>query len=551
MSNDAFLRRLAERGERATKDSLRDKERAAKILEGCNPVQRRFLLDPSKKKSLRCPRRSGKSFAITSHGLELGERTPGKRILIVSLTLKSTKENFWSGAPGGIFTQNHAYGLNLKFNHTDLVWFHENGSRGRLAGAETRSDIEHLRGAAAEADIVFIDECKSFAPEHLNELIQDVIEPGLMTRDGILVLAGTPGLLPMGPFYEATCERSRIQGEEEGLLLPTCTPYEGEEVAEGWSLHTWTILDNLAAPKQWQRALRKKAERRWSDDHPSWRREYLGEWTTDTFDLVYAYAAARGVTSGYVQWSPVRSKGNPTGLPEDKGPWHLIMGLDFGYEDSCAAVMAAWSEQLQELRHVGEFKSNHITIDEFAEEIAELAGRYGQPEIVVADSSGKMLIETMNQRYGWGIIPAERKDKFDHIELLNSDFHAGRIKLLIGSELEREMLGLQWDLSKDTKALLAKTGKLKEDPSCPNHLCDAFLYLWRYAYHFWSTPIDPGPEKGSVSWFELQEKAAVERAVAKKRAEALDPHGFAELRKNDGRLGEPGWRQHTSRTWRN
>jgi hypothetical protein len=59
-----------------------------------------------------------------------------------------------------------------------------------------------------------------------------------------------PGLIPMGPFYDATSELAR--NEEK---LPTCTPFEGDESEGSWSLHRWSIQDNLAAPKQWHRAL--------------------------------------------------------------------------------------------------------------------------------------------------------------------------------------------------------------------------------------------------------------------------------------------------------
>lgn len=543
--SDAFFRRLADKGDQITRNRERDESRAQAILDGCNPVQRRFILDPSQQKALRCPRRSGKSFALTSAGLYLGESFPGKRILIVSLTLKSTKENFWSGAPGGLFKQNYEYGLNLKFNHTDLVWWHENGSRGRLAGAETRADIEYLRGAAAEADIVVVDECKSFAPEHLDELIRDVLEPGLMTRNGVIVLSGTPGLIPMGPFFEATSPLARnAEGKQ------TCTEFNGQPSSELWSLHSWTILDNLAAPAQWKRALKIKERRGWSDDHPSWRREYLGEWTTDSYDLVYAYASCRA--NGNVSWYPDQDKTNPTGLPEEHGPWHLVMGLDFGYEDDCAVVMAGWSEHLQELRHVADFKSPHLTVDAFADEVLRLADRFGAPEVIVADVGGlgKMVIETINQRYGWGVQPAEKKEKFDHIELVNSDFHTGRIKIIPGSDLEHELCGLQWDLSNDTKAYLARTGKLREDPSCPNHLCDALLYLWRYCYHFWATDLDRLPDVGTPEWYDIQEQKAIERAVARKNSLRNDPFGFSELRKNDGRLGESPWHLQ-SKTFRN
>lgn len=487
--------------------------RADRILTSCydetrHRAQGPFVEDTSKFQSLRCPRRSGKSYGMTSKALHFGEKYPGSRILIISLTLKSTKENYWTGSPGGIFAQNAEYGLGLKFNHTDLVWYHENGSRGRLAGAETKADIEYFRGAAAEADLILIDECKSFSPDLLHELIQNVLKPGLMTRDGILVMGGTPGNIPMGPFFEATYQGNlNLAGEL------TCVPWQGKSLKNGdgrWSLHSWTIQDNTAKQHQWRRALEDKKAAGWADDNPIWRREYLGEWVTDTTELVYSFAKYK--PSGRVTWNPtLTDRENPTGLPPDEGPWRLLMGLDFGYEDDCAIVLAGWSETRQELRHFYDFKSPHMTVDDFGEEILHTISLYGQPDVIVGDKGalGKMVVETLNQRHSLGIIPAEKKDKLDHIEFLNSDFAAGRIKIVFGSDLDNELSGLQWALDKD-KTLLIRTGKLREDPSCPNHLCDALLYLWRYAYHYWSSVSVQGPTEGSPEWWAEKEKQMME-----------------------------------------
>lgn len=478
--------------------------RAQAILDGCNEVQRRFIEDTSKYKSLRCPRRSGKSFSITSHALYIGEKYPGSRILIISLTLKSTKENYWTGAPGGLFAQNHMYKLNLKFNHADNVWYHENGSRGRLAGAETRADIEYFRGAAAESDIILIDECKSFAPALLTELIRDVIKPGLMTRKGTLVMGGTPGSIPIGPFFEATHPGALT---DQNVCMNV--PYDGKSLPakdKRWSLHSWTIADNEAKPWQWEEAQSILAsDYRGNEMTPAWRREYLGEWVTDSDELVYSFAKMK--PTGKVTWIPERTNDNPLGLPPEMGPWNLIMGLDFGYEDDCAIVLSAWSDSHQELRQVYEWKSNHITIDEFGKQILETIGIYGQPQVIVGDKGalGKMIVETLNQRHGLGIIPAEKTEKYDHIEFLNSDFCSGRIKIILGSKLDDELSALQWDLEKG-KELLIRTGRLKEDPSCANHLCDAMLYSWRYAYHYWAKPVAAELEKGSADWWAEEEK---------------------------------------------
>lgn len=512
------------------------KARAQKILDGANEVQKLLILDKSKYKSIRCPRRSGKSFSMTSLALHFGEANPNSRILVISLTLKSTKENYWTSAPGGIFAQNHLYGLGLTFNHTDLVWYHENGSRGRLAGAETKADIEYFRGAAAESDIIIIDECKSFAPGLLDELIRDVIKPGLMTRKGSLVMGGTPGSIPVGPFFLATQPGAL---DDNGVCHNV--EYAGKSLSSHkWSLHSWTLQENTAKPWQWEEALKiLQDEYGGNTNHPSWRREYLGQWVTDTDELVYAFAKMKA--SGKVTWIPDRTKNNPLGLPRDGGHWSLVMGLDFGYEDDCAIVLSAWSDQLQELRQVYDWKSPHLTIDQFAKEILLTIEQFGQPDVIIGDKGalGKMIVETINARHSLGILPAEKKDKYDHIEFLNSDIIAGRVKIIQGSELDHEMSALQWDLEKDKK-LLIRTGKLREDPSCPNHLCDAFLYSWRYCYHHWSRKPETGIEKGTPEWWRNKEKEELEKYKARLARESNNDQDFfskrfKELKSNEFR----------------
>lgn len=493
--------------------------------------------------SLRCPRRSGKSYAITALALWWGEMHPNSRILIISLTLKSTKENFWAGAPGGIVFQAHKHGLKLKYNNTDYVWVHENGSRGRLAGAETLADIERLRGAAAEADLAVVDECKSFAPELLGELIRDVLQPGLMTRDGVMVLGGTPGSIPVGTFFEATSPTSRnddglptcvVVGEEDG---PAYAKLSKEYLEEIWRLHTWTIKDNIAAPRQWARAQGDKRRQGWGDEHPTWRREYMGEWVTDATDLVYAWAAHKNKPE-FVTWRPMKSKDNPSGLPQEHGPWHTVLGVDLGYVDDSALVLCAYSESLKELRHVYDFKSPGLTVDAFFDEVFTVFDKYGRPDAIVADTAGggsKMLVETLNQRYGLGIEPAKKTEKQDHIELVNSDFAMGRIKIIPGSDLAHELSGLQWDLSRESKAVLARTGRLREDPNCPNHLCDALLYLYRYSYHYWSQAPASLLERNTPAWWAEYEAQQIEKAVRRKRDSRVDFESFIRSRGRDSR----------------
>lgn len=540
-----FFRFLQTKADAASVDKAKSDARAEAIYQGCAEKQRnpiKSILAGFKYLAIRCPRRSGKSFGATSLALWYGEKFPGSRILIISLTLKSTRENYWSGAPGGIFKQNHDYGLGLQFNHTDSVWIHENGSRGRLAGAETRADIEYLRGAAAEADIAIVDEGKSFAPDLLRELVDDVLEPGLMTRDGILVFAGTPGSIPVGPFYEATCEFARTENPESNDpndTVPTCVLADEENTAvyncfdeearkSMWRLHTWTIQDNTARPGQWARALKIKKKNKWADDHPTWRREYLGIWVTDATDLVYAWLTCRA-SGKDVCWYPQATPSNITGLPLELGPWHLVLGLDIGYVDESAFVLAAYSDRVKELRHVYDFKKSEMVVEDFIQKVLDCIDMYGLPEAIVADTGGggaKMIVEEINKRYGLGIIPAEKKDKQAYIELTNSEFHCERIKIIPGTDLAHELGGLQWDLSRNSKLILARTGRLVEDPNCPNHLTDAFLYIYKYSYHFWSEATAPGPVKGTADWWKQMEARLEQEAVERAQRIAKDKMGL-------------------------
>jgi hypothetical protein len=538
------LARIARRQKVLKEQLALQEDNAARILVGANPVQRDLILDDSYYIGAVCPRRSGKTFAVTSKVLYFGEKYPGSRILVISLTLKSTVENYWSGSPGGLFAQNALYGLNLKFNTTQHTWVHPNGSRGLLAGAETKADIERLRGAAAEADIVIIDECKSFAPDHLNDLIENVVEPGLMTRDGQLVMIGTPGSIPLGPFYQATSLLSVTDGDNP---TPTCIMWNDkenpgpsysklskEDISELYSLHHWTIADNLAAPHQWKRALTIKRKRGWGDDHPVWRREYLGEWVGNDSDLVYAYASNRAADPAKVTWRP--SPHSPTGLPDGLGPWHLVLGLDLGYVDDSAMVLVAYSETLRELRHVYDYKAPGLDAEAFASQVLGICQGFGQIEMVVADTAGggsKMIIEMLNQRLGLAIQPAKKSEKTDHIELLNGDFNSGRVKLIPGSDLEREICGLQWDLSQNSKVILARTGRLREDPKCPNHLCDALLYAWRFSYHYYAQPdVVETPSTGSIEWVKKWEEEQLQKALSRRRG-ISDPMGLASIRKRE------------------
>lgn len=485
------------------------------MLADLTPKQRQLVLDPSPHVAGLCPRRAGKSYAGATAALALGESKPGSISLIISLNKMQLRRLYWSGGPSGLFTLDRKYGLNIKFNNTYLSWEHQNGSIGYLLGCDDDDQLEVIRGL--EADLYLIDECKSFAPGKLNTLIDDIIDPQRATRRGRIVMIGTPGFIMAGPFYEATCPEAK---DKEGNPLSVA---HGSKDPLGrtpendllWSRHHWTLQDNTAKRHQWTEALKKKRQKGWTDEDPTWLREYMGQWTHSSDGLVFRYSDAK--RTGKATWLPERSAKNVSGLPEAGAPWRYIAGLDLGFEEPTAIVVGAYSQKLRELRHVWDEMHSHLLPDQIVELVKECQNRFGTFERVYADGAGlgRSIIALLAQE-GIPVEKADKREKYDYIELLNSSLTKDEVKVIEGTDLSQQLLTVAWDLGDAEKADLAKLGKLKEDPSVPNDCADAFLYMYRGSLHqFGKLPtqtLDPNSDEYHRQWEITQLRKFRERA---------------------------------------
>jgi hypothetical protein len=287
---------------------------------------------------------------------------------------------------------------------------------------------------------------------------------------------------------------------------PKVRPWWNRKAWKGgftWSFHKWAVKDNTAirfadGTGLWEECLVEKEQNGWADDDPRWIREYLGEWCPSDDVMVYAYDHERNGYDGQ--------------LPEGHD-WKYVLGLDIGFEDSTALVVAAYSEHHKKLFHVWDYKRPHLIVPEIAKAVSLAKEKFGEFDGMVADTGGlgKMVIETLSTQYDHHFEPAEKKEKYDHIELVNADLISDLIKVRRGSYLEAEMELLQWE----------NTDKKKEDPSLDNHCCDAFLYLWRYAYHHFSTARVERPRVGSNDYWEQYDDEQFMRRV-KAKEEELD-----------------------------
>lgn len=503
-------------------------------LKKTNPKQYALVRDIAAFIAAICPRRAGKSFAGAMMALIVGEANPGSISIIISLNLKQLKRLYWQGGPSGLFTIAAKFKLNLSYHHSMLRWEHENGSIGYLMGAEDEEQLEVLRGL--EADLYLIDECKSFAPARLRKLLVEIIAPQRASRQGRVVMIGTPGFVTAGPFWEATCPQAKDKDGKPFHVNHGKKDPHGRDAhrLRLWSRHSWTLQDNSAMPHQWDEALLEKARNGWTDDNPIWRREYLGEWTSSSDGLVYTYVDAKG--QGISNWRPERSDDNPCGLPAEGAPWRLIGGLDLGFQAPTAFVIAAYSSKLGELRHVHDESHPHMLIDDVADMLRRAYDRYGTIEMIYADAGnlGVMVVQSLAAK-GFPIEKAEKREKFDHIELINSAFARGEIKIVETetakecgweSTLEHQLLTNAWDLEGGTRDELAKLGKLREDEAIPNDTVDAFLYLYRGSLHRFRPAVAPAvPEYLSPEWVAAREKEELRRARATYQKAADDRLG--------------------------
>ncbi len=462
-----------------------DKTRAA-ILAALTPKQLAYVQDSAQYKSARCPRRSGKTFAVVAQLLDGCLGKAGSAYIYLTLTKGQGRHNIWQT----LKRYNDDYELGADFHGTDLRMTLPNGSTITISGAETMAEIDKLRGQSFDG--VVIDEAKSFTDEVLISLLWEVVRPALSDRRGWLAMIGTPGNVLSGPFYEATSVGNKL-----------------------WSFHKWNLQDNTAMPHLWPDALRFKEQMGWADDHPTWLREFLGEWAVTLDLLVYKFDAMRNIYAT---------------LPSDITDWVYLMGVDFGFQDDFAISVAAYSPHHDKFYEVYDFGAPHMTVPQMANEIKYVIDTFGTFDAMVCDAGGGLgqtLMNTLNQQYGFNFEAAEKTEKLDYIELVNSDLTCGNIKIRAESGLVREMEHLQWE----------DAHKRREDKGTPNHRCDAFLYLYRYAYHFFASPKKREPIFGSKEYWAAWNKRSFDAAV--KRKQTPDQLGYKANMDPDLSLWDP------------
>lgn len=411
------------------------------LLDTSFPNQRNFIKDPSRLKALFCTRRASKTYTAGLYLVKESLENPGVSSLFIGLTRLSAKGIVWKDVLKDI---NKKHDLRIAFNETLLTATFPNGSVIYVTGVDADQDeMEKLLGQKYR--LVCIDEAASYSID-LNKLVYGVLKPATIDQGGTICLMGTSGNIVKGLFFDITTSKEA-----------------------GWSLHSWTAMDNPFIRDQWIEELEDiRKNRPLFMETPLFRQWYLNEWVIDTDKLVYKFD---------------RLKNTYGTMPREYlAKWNYVLGVDLGYEDATAFVLTAFNDNDPTLYIVETFKKSKMDITDVANRIKAFQTQHDIYKVIV-DGANKQAVEEIRKRHGIALDAADKTGKSDFIEIMNAEFIQAKIKInpATSSDLIDEYLGLIWD----ERAL--GLGKRVEHSSCDNHLCDAALYAWRYCYQFLST----------------------------------------------------------------
>jgi phage terminase large subunit len=424
------------------------------------PQQKNFVEDPAKLKALWCTRRASKSYVAGLYMVKECLDNPGVNCLFIGLTRLSAEGIIWKDILKVI---NRTHKLGATFNGTTLTMTFPNGSMIWVTGVDADED-EMNKLLGKKYRLVCLDE-SSLYTINLTRLVYGILKPAVADPNkdgerGTICMMGTSSNFTQGLFFEITNRRE-----------------------PGWSLHTWTALDNPFIRDQWQEELDDiKANRPMFMETPLFKQWYLNQWDIDTEKLVYKFNQDKNLFDK-----------RPLNVKVDA--WSFVLGVDLGYEDDSAFVLCAFHENDPVLYIVSTYNKKHMDITDVANKIKEYQRLYSIGKVIV-DGADKQSVEEMRRRHGVPLEAAEKQGKSDFIELLNAELIQAKIKINNKcTNLINEMMGLVWKTTGDTIDI-----PRKEHPSLPNHLCDAMLYAWRYCYSYMAEAVVKRPVMGTKAW---------------------------------------------------
>ncbi len=427
----------------------------------CFGPQMRAVASKAKRKVLRCGRRAGKTKAVAIKLFLSALQEPIVPVLYLTLTRENAREIIWED----LLSINEEFGLGGVAHMQHLEITLPNGGKIQLRGAHTERETSKIRGKKFK--LAIIDEAQSFPDRILEPLIKDIVGPTLLDYQGELWLVGTPPPLRRGYFWSC---------------------YAGK-LAEHREQHRWDIRDNVKLPARMAGAdieeiLRGvREENGWTEDDPTYLREYLGEDVEDTEALLFQFREGRNEID-----------------QQPDGRWTYVFGIDIGSVDSDAIAVWGWRQHDSGLYLVDEFVRSDQDVTDLATCIKKLIPMYHPISMVIDEGGGgKKTANELRRRHALPLKAAEKNNKPGFIRMMNADLRKGVIKVVKAKcPTFVEDCGL---VRRDPEAL--QRGLLQElatgQGGFHSDICDGALYGWREAYHWLEKPAaKPAADEGEA-----------------------------------------------------
>ncbi len=245
---------------------------------------------------LNCSRRLGKSYLMLADA-EMWARThPGSKLRWAAPTAKQIR-SIVSPIMGTLHGTCPA-DLKPKWQSQDGYWLYPNGAELWVAGCDSRSDADKLRGP--HADRWYVDEASSI-PD-LAYVVQDVLVPQTLTTGGCGIIASTPAESIDHPFRD----------------------YALAAKAAGTYAHR-TIYDN---PRLSPVTIQQYQDESGGADSTTWRREYMAEFVTDDNRAVIPEWRAHGAGC--------------TGAHPAPPYYDPYVAMDVGFNDLTVVLYGYW-----------------------------------------------------------------------------------------------------------------------------------------------------------------------------------------------------------------
>ena len=451
----------------------REQEREKTPLYRMQTAPETFLFDkqvavlksPDRRRAILTSRRAGKTTLLAYFLIQKVLENPGLNIPYVCMTREAGRNILWPV----VFEMCERLGVTVRGNsNSGDLSFPETRNRILVRGLDNDSQLNKLRGNKFPGAV--IDEAQHLGGD-LSGFIDDVLEPALIDLGGEILLCGTPGELPVGPFYEIT-----------------------EAGRPGWQVFRWTLRDNpylLTGNAQFSDADELLADIRrskgWTDKNPTYLREYTGVWAASNDIGVYELKAGSVCPASDLP------------APEADDQWGL--GIDLGYQSDSAFVVLRFNRRLGTMIAIESHSQGKMLVGDVARRIKEYEARYDL-SFTVADAGGygQSIVQALRLDYGMHVHSAVKDDKAGIIRRLNDALANHRLRISDEChDLVDQMSKLQW-----SRSHLQGGKRVENKKSSPNHATDALLYAFRHAAVGAGDWDVQGPEVGTPSYVDQQ-----------------------------------------------